>query len=677
MQNTPVANLKGVGAARAEALNKLGITTYGDLLLLHPRGYLDYANRSFAGTVQHGDMAAVQLLIHTPPRQIRPRKGLQMTVVAGSDETGAVQITWFNQPFRMQQITVGEQYVFCGRVDTRHGKKLINPDIYKALPGVLPVYPLRQGLSQKQLQYYIRQALDACLPSIEETLPETLCKQYGLCGRKQALHDVHMPPDRIHAEQAMRRLAFEDTLLYMVAISMLKSERAGERGIAYRTAEAKNRIKTAFPFALTEAQQRVVGEIAADMEKPAPMNRLVQGDVGSGKTVLAIFAMLVAQSNGKQAALLAPTELLAQQHYQTLTGVFGENVVLLKGSMKKSERDAAYHKIASGEVSCIVGTHALLQEQVAFHDLGLVITDEQHRFGVRQRATLPERAKNSAVSGMPDMLIMSATPIPRTLAMLLYGDLSISIVNGMPPGRMPVVTRYVPENKREDMYRYLAEESRKGNQAYVVCPLVEQSEAMEETRSAAEVYQELNRLLPGIRIGLLHGRMASAKKTEALQAFRDGALDMIVATTVVEVGVDVQNATAMVIENAERFGLAQLHQLRGRVGRGSKRSYCFLLSESESEVAKQRLEVLTKTNDGFAVAQKDLELRGPGEFLGTRQHGLDEFSAMQMAGNMDILLMAQKAAEDVMAHHREAEYQAVYESAKVIYERRMKNTSPN
>lgn len=671
MLQESVAMLKGVGASRAAAFERLSIRTLSDLLYFMPREYQDFSAVREAGSLMHGELAALRLTIVQEPRLLRPSRGLQLVAATAQDETGRLQLVWYNQPYRKNQIRAGQTSVFCGRADRSRGLKLVNPAVMDEPPGILPVYPLVQGLSQYQVRDAVEKALRRAEGAITDTLPDAFRAQHGLVGLRQAICNVHFPKDMPSLADARRRLSFEDMLYYLLAIALLKRERLGRAGIAYDIVGIREDFIGGLPFPLTGAQERVLKEIEADMGRERPMNRLIQGDVGSGKTVLAFYALLVAAKNGYQGALMAPTEILALQHYTHLQSLCGDSVCLLRGGMGKKERESVYARIQSGEALVAVGTHALLQSGLAFNKLGLVITDEQHRFGVRQRAQIANKSEK-----MPDVLIMSATPIPRTLAMLLYGDLDLSVLDELPPGRRPVMTRLVPEERRDDMYRFVQKQAQEGRQAYVVCPLVEHSDAV-EVKSAQEVYEELAGLLPDLSIALLHGRMAAAKKEQTIEAFRRGELQVLVSTTVVEVGVDVPNATVMVIENADRFGLAQLHQLRGRVGRGASQSFCFLLGDTAGEVAAKRLETMTKTNDGFLIAQRDLELRGPGEFLGTRQHGMDELHAAQMATDMDVLFEAQRAAQSLMEAGETLENASIFTRAWELYRLRMREIANN
>ncbi len=671
MLTTPVSVLKGIGASRADALHKLSVHTVEELLYFLPREYRDYSVLKTVSGLVHGEFAAIRLQVVQEPQLVRPSRALQLVTARAQDETGHMQVVWFNQPYRKNALHAGQFKVFCGRVDTSRGVKLMNPSVSDEPPGILPVYPLVQGLSQHQVRDAVGRALELSFTHLKETLPDSLLSRYGLCGIKEALLNVHFPKDQGSLSEARRRLSFEDMLYYLLAIGLKKQARAQKEGVAYQTRGIRQAFIKGLPYAPTGAQQRVLTEIEEGMQSPRAMNRLIQGDVGSGKTILALYAIRVAAENGYQSAMMAPTEILAQQHYRQLVSQHRDTVCLLCGGMKKKERDEAYRKIENGEMKVVVGTHALLQSGLVFHRLGLVVTDEQHRFGVRQRAQLVNKSEKT-----PDVLIMSATPIPRTLAMLLYGDLELSVLDELPPGRKPVLTRLVPEEKREDMYRFIERQVMEGGQAYVVCPLVETSEQM-EVRSAQDVYEELCGMLPETRIALLHGRMAAIKKEEAIASFREGKTDVLVSTTVVEVGVDVPNAAIMAIESAERFGLAQLHQLRGRVGRGLKQSFCFLLCGTGGEAAKTRLETMVKTNDGFVIAQRDLELRGPGEFFGTRQHGADELSAAKIAANMDVLFEAQRAADAVLTAGKTTDTAAILMRAQTLYETRMREIANN
>ena len=640
--NDPITSLKGIGPRKAESLGRLGLFSLKDLLYFFPRGHRDYSVPTYIMGARHGDEGAFELVVRTEPKLARIRRGLDITTAKAYDQSGEITLTWYNQPYRKGSISAGDKIVACGRVDRSRGAKLINPALYRELPGILPVYPLTTGITQTVLRDAVRAALDGCIGGIEETLPKDILAEYNLMGIADALKNIHYPSDMEAVRGARRRLAFEDMLLFRLMLSMMQRD-LPKRTLRINLEGVKDEFLSLLPFSPTNAQLRAMEDIAGDLRKDTLMNRLLQGDVGSGKTAVAMFAMFAAARNGRQAAIMAPTEILAAQHYATLCRVFGESdVAFLKGGMKKAQREAEKARIASGEAGYIVGTHALLQGDVKFCDLGMVITDEQHRFGVGQRAAIGAKGQQA------DVLIMSATPIPRTLSLILYGDLSVSNLDELPPGRKPVLTRLVPEHKREDMYRFIEEQTKAGYQAYVVCPLVESSDSLEGVQSAEELFAELKELLD-VPIGLLHGQMSPTQKEKAAASFRSGETKVLVATTVIEVGVDVPNATIMAIENADRFGLAQLHQLRGRVGRGSEKSYCFLLSRGSGETAEERLKTLVRTGNGFDIAEKDLEMRGPGEFLGKRQHGLNEFAAASLALDVDALQAAQKAADAILS----------------------------
>ena len=636
-----ITSLKGIGPRKAESLGRLGLFSLKDLLYFFPRGHRDYSRPTYIMGARHGDEGAFELTVRTEPKLARIRRGLDITTAKAYDQSGEITLTWYNQPYRKGGISAGDKIVACGRVDRSRGVRLVNPAVYRELPGILPVYPLTAGVTQAMLRDAVRAALEGCIGGIEETLPGEIRAEYSLMGIADALKNIHYPSDMEAVRGARRRLAFEDMLLFRLMLSMMQREMP-KRTFKMKLDGIREEFVSLLPFPPTNAQLRAMDDIAGDLGGKTLMNRLLQGDVGSGKTAVAMFAMFAAAKNGRQAAIMAPTEILAAQHSATLRRTFGEgSVAFLRGGMKKAEREREKARIASGEAKYIVGTHALLQGDVEFFDLGMVITDEQHRFGVGQRAAMGAKGRQT------DVLIMSATPIPRTLSLILYGDLSVSDLDELPPGRKPVATRLVPEHRREDMYRFIEEQARAGFQAYVVCPLVESSDSLEGVQSAEELYGELKDKL-SVSVGLLHGQMSPAQNEKAAAAFRAGETKVLVATTVIEVGVDVPNATIMAIENADRFGLAQLHQLRGRVGRGSERSYCFLLSRGSGEAAEERLRTLVKTGNGFVIAQKDLEMRGPGEFLGKRQHGLNEFAAASLALDIDALQAAQKAADAIL-----------------------------
>ena len=671
MLSQGLTTIKGIGPRRAETLGRLGLFSLRDLLFYAPRDYLDYSRESFACALKQGAPCAVRVRLIAQPKLARIRKQLNILTAAACDETGKLTLVWYNQPFRKQTLKAGDVVYACGRADLARGIRLVNPNLYAELPGIVPVYALPKGVSQKVFRDTVRAVLDTCSSNIEETLPDEIISHYGLCPLPTALCELHFPTNADTLRVAKRRLSFEDMLVYTLMIDLIREERKGMGGISFKTEGLRERFLKLLPFVPTNGQLSIMKEIERDMEKGEPMNRLIQGDVGSGKTILALYAMFIAVQNGYQAALMAPTEILALQHFTSVSRIFGSDAAILKGAMKKSERDEAYRRILSGEAKAVVGTHALITESLAFSKLGIVVTDEQHRFGVHQRAAISNKGERT------DVLIMSATPIPRTLSLILYGDLDVSVLNELPPGRQGVKTSVVPREKRDAMYRFLDEQAVRGEQSYAVCPIVEKNEQIAEAESAEDLYEELKEKL-NARVGLLHGQMKNADKEQAMLSFINGETDVLVCTTVIEVGVDVKNATVMTIENAERFGLAQLHQLRGRVGRGSKTSYCFLLPSDEEKASSERLSAMTSTNDGFLIAEKDLQMRGPGEFLGERQHGLTGLEAARFAADMQVLNEAREAAGLILSNRalREA-CEPLVHLAKNRLEKKWKTIAPN
>ncbi len=645
---SPVTDLRGVGPARAAALQRLGIFTLYDLLAYFPRDYEDRTNPVEIAQLQPGVPACFEALVVSQPVLRRIGKGRDVTNLTVADETGKLTLHYFNQPYIKTQLHYGQSYYFYGTL-LEHGMQMANPAFEESgRPGtvtnrLLPVYPLTAGLSNRTLCACIRQAFSAA-GALPELLPETVREQYGLCGVTEAYTSVHAPESWDALQRARKRLVFEEFFIFSAGLAVLRASRTELHTIPYDTA-CMDAFFRALPFRLTGAQSGAIDQILRDLSSGHVMNRLVQGDVGSGKTMVAAAACFCAVKNGKQAAFMAPTEILAEQHEKTLSallGPLGVHVLLLTGAKTPAQKRAAREKIASGESQLIVGTHALISTGVEFHALGLVVADEQHRFGVAQRTRLTEKGD------APHLLVMSATPIPRTLALIAYGDLDVSVIAELPPGRRPVETFLVSEALRERLNGFIRKQCAGGHQVYVVCPAVEDGE--ENTMKSAEGWAQTLRdeTFPELRVGLVHGRMKSAEKDAALSAFRAGDYDILVATTVVEVGVDVPNATLMVIENAERFGLSQLHQLRGRVGRGSAQSYCVLVSGTKNEETKKRLQALCKTTDGFKIAEQDLALRGPGDFFGSRQHGLPLLKVASLQMDLETLRDAQQAAAAVI-----------------------------
>ncbi len=656
-----LANIRGIGPARLRALNDAGLYTARDLARFLPRDYRDLTAPAPLGELRPGEAAAVRVRVAGEARQVRAKK-LLITKVFVTDGVDVVPAVWYNQPWLKDQLTPGRELLLYGKAERVRGAlQLVSPTIEREA-ALIPVYRQVPGVPPKALRAAIEAALEACDASWPEDLPESIRRRYDLSERNFALRSAHFPASREALAAARRRLAFEDLLLYQVALGLMRD--SGREGVRLEFDDAAiEAFWSRLPFAPTGAQRRVLAEIAADLRAPKAMARLVQGDVGCGKTAIAFAAIRLACGCGYQAAMMAPTEVLARQHYdgaRALLEPMGLRVGLLTGSLTAKQHRLAHEAIRSGAWDVVIGTHALITDGVEYRRLGLVVTDEQHRFGVRQRAKLGEKGD------APNVLVMSATPIPRTLALILYGDLDISVVDELPPGRKPVATRIVPEAKREGLYGFLRAEVRRGRQAYVVCPLVEESEAV-DARPAEEVYEDLRiHRLPDLRVELVHGRMRSAEKDAVLERFRAGEADVLVSTTVIEVGVNVPNATIMVIENAERFGLAQLHQLRGRVGRGSEASWCFLMAEPSD-----RLRFLASTADGFRIAQKDLELRGPGELFGTRQSGAIAEGVSLMGSDAVLIRDTHELARELLAEPQRPDAAQVIALARERFADRM------
>ncbi|MDD2954971.1 MAG: ATP-dependent DNA helicase RecG [Oscillospiraceae bacterium] len=640
--DTDLRYLKGVGEKRAALYGRLGVFTLGDLLRHYPREYLDYSHPEPISAAPFGETCAVRARLVSKSGEQRIRKGLSLFKALATDDTDDLYLTFFHAKYTVAQLKEEEEYIFYGRMEGKFTHREMTAPLVLSPQGeeaFFPIYPLTEGLSSRAVSASVRQALTLLQGHIGETLPPQLLARFELCGLEEALRDVHFPPSQQALDRARRRLMFEELFTLSLALSQLKSNSHRQTGAPMSPVELSGFLGL-LPFSLTGAQRRAIEETCADLTRPSPMNRLIQGDVGSGKTMVAAAAIWFAAQNGYQSALMVPTEILAEQHYATLARLFhgsGLSVALLTGSMPLREKKLARERLAAGETSLVIGTHALIQEEVAFSRLGLVVTDEQHRFGVAQRTALSQ--KGSA----PHVLVLSATPIPRTLAFIVYGDLDVSVIDELPAGRLPVKTYLIDPAKRQRACGFIRKYLDEGRQAYIVCPLVEQTEESDPGLLAAEEYAEklAAREFSGYRVGVLHGRMKSAEKDRVMRRFAAGEIQLLVATTVIEVGVDVPNAVVMMIENAERFGLSQLHQLRGRVGRGDVQSHCILVSQS----AAPRLRAICRTTDGFAIAEEDLKLRGPGDFFGTRQHGLPLLKIADMAGDVALVKTTQEAAQ--------------------------------
>lgn len=642
--------LKGVGPAFAKKFEKLGIRTVRDLLLHYPRRYIDYTRPYTVAEAPYDVDCCVraEVLQKEPARRIRGGRTLYRVLAA--DDSGTLTLSWFNAAYAAENLVIGQSYYFEGRVGgTLTHREMLHPNVrtqaqVEAGP-LVPVYPSTEGLPSGRIARCVEAALSAA-DDLEDPLPPVLLTRYRMPSRAVAVRGIHAPHSEKEADAARRRLIFEELYILQLGIFLMRGHGREKTGAPMHPVDLEPFWRS-LPYAPTGAQRRASNEICADLCGLVPMNRLLQGDVGSGKTLVAAAAIWHAAQNGWQSAMLAPTELLARQHAATLADrlePFGVNVTLLVGGMKAAERRVALSAIADGRAGLVVGTHAVLTDSVQFKNLGLAIVDEQHRFGVRQRGLLAGKAKS------PHLLVMSATPIPRTLGLLLYGDLDISILDELPPGRKPIKTWFITGRKRRDMYGFLEKQIAAGHQVYIVCPAIEQNE-MDAGIQAVTTYYEQTAcpLLPGRRVGLLHGKLKSKEKDAVMSAFKSGELDVLVSTTVIEVGVDVPNATVMVIENAERFGLSALHQLRGRVGRGSADSCCILISDNEGKTVRERLSFLCHTQNGFEIAKYDLETRGPGDFFGEAQHGLPTLHVADLVQDTRTLHVAQEEAKALLA----------------------------
>jgi ATP-dependent DNA helicase RecG len=648
--------IKHVGPQRGVILQNMGITTAADLLYHFPRTYEDRSQFKQAKDLQHGERETIQGVV-VGSQTLKPRRGLNITKVAIDDGSSVVYGVWYNQAHVKKQLAQGTKVIVSGKVDRGYGVVQLNVDDFEVWEAgetlhtgrIAPIYTGSGKLNSRTLRMIIKGLLDSIIPGIKEFLPPSLLEKYRLMPLAQALQEIHFPPTLEAARLAKRRFIFEELFLLQLGLARLKGAfTKDKKGLVHlREAALVQEFSDCLPFQLTGAQERVLASVFKDMESPQIMSRLIQGDVGSGKTVIAALGLVKSVAGGYQGAMMAPTEILAEQHYQNLRQLLqplGITVGLLTGSITKKQKRDLLADIKAGLVGIVVGTHALIQEEVEFKTLGLIVIDEQHRFGVRQRGVLQQKGYN------PDVLVMTATPIPRTLALTLYGDLDLSVIDELPPGRKPVKTHWVSPNKAPGMYGFIREQVEQGRQAYVVCPLVEESEKvdLEAATTLAETWQQ--QVFPNLVIGLLHGRMKAQEKDGVMEDFRQGKIQILVSTTVIEVGVDVPNATIMVVKDAERFGLAQLHQLRGRVGRGEHQSFCLLISDTHSEEGMARLRIMEKSADGFIIAEEDLKLRGPGEFFGTRQSGLPDLKVADILRDAQVLEVAREEAFRLVAY---------------------------
>ncbi|MDP3786248.1 MAG: ATP-dependent DNA helicase RecG [Candidatus Omnitrophota bacterium] len=661
LNEIPVRYVKGVGPARAETLKRLEIETVEDLLYHFPRRYEDRSKFKPISQVKIGEYGTVKGEILTLGGH-RIGKGKSIFRVKVGDETGAIYAVWFNQPYMKNWFKSGDKIILYGKVEiykdvqitapefeiiTEEGKETIHTG------RIVPIYPLTEGLSNRGLRSIMKNALDKYLDEVDEALPSEIRARHKLLDLKQAIGNLHFPEAEALRQAAYERVVFDEFFILQLALALRKTKiKEADGGIAHKVGgELLGSFKMLIPFRLTDAQRKAIEDIEKDMASPKPMNRLLEGDVGSGKTIVAAYALVLTVQNGYQGALMVPTEILARQHFNNLNGLLrplGINIVLLTNAVIGESREEASRMVEDGTANIIVGTHALIQEGVKFKNLGLAVIDEQHKFGVDQRSSLKEKGSN------PDVLFMTATPIPRTLAMTLYGDLDLSVLDQMPEGRIPPKAYWVGEERRQGIYKFIAQEVSAGRQAFIVYPIIEKKKdkglparggSASGGKAATDMYEKFKReIFPKFKVGLVHGRLEDSEKERVMDDFKDGKVQILVSTTIIEVGIDNPNVSVMLIENPERFGLSQLHQLRGRIGRGNQRSYCILLSETESEQAKKRLKALISTTSGFNIAEEDLQIRGPGEFFGIRQHGLPELRYANLVSDVRQLEAARKEA---------------------------------
>lgn len=654
MLDIDIQYLKGVGPNRAAKLNKLNIFNVEDLLNYFPVKYEDRRTIKNINELSDNLKCLLKIKIFSKPTKNRLKKNMSIIKAIGKDETGFITITFFNQDFLMDKLLEGEAYYVFGVAKAAYGKfEMINPEIelcqndWKANK-VTPIYGLTYGLTNNELTKLMKLALETYYNKIENVLPNEISEEYKLISRKNAIKNLHFPENGRKYTLGKRTIAYEKLLIMQLGLFNIKSSlRDDSPGYEIKNTELSDKLIGSIPYKLTNAQLKVIEEIKNDMSLSKPMNRLVQGDVGSGKTVVAIYALLTAVNSGYQASMMAPTEILAMQHFDTINEYLSMadihiNVEFLSGSTKPKDKKEILEKLKIGEVDIIVGTHALIEDNVEFKNIGLVITDEQHRFGVRQRGKLSNKGNNT------DILVMTATPIPRTLALMFYGDLDISVIDEMPPGRQKIITNIVKSSDKEKTYEFIKKQIDEGRQVYIVAPLVDESENL-ELNSATEIFEELkSTYFSNYNLGLLHGKMANAEKEKVINKFYEGKINVLVSTTVIEVGVNVPNATIMLVLNAERFGLAQLHQLRGRVGRGKYQSYCILINESKTKRAAERMNILRSTNNGFIIAEEDLKIRGPGDFFGSRQHGLSKYDIQNIVNDVEIVQNVQQISKKIL-----------------------------
>jgi len=649
--NKDVKFIKGVGPARAKLLNSLGIFTLGDLITYFPRDYEDRGKPKDIAEVEDGEEVLIEAICVSKMMEKRIRKNMVIYKLSVRDETGLCHITWFNQKYLKNRFKLGETYKFFGKVQKRIGFIEMNSPVFddehtnKNTGKIIPLYPLTYNLSQNVIRQVMENALKEVKEELLETMPEYLLKEYNLDDINKAISSIHFPQNFEQYNKAKKRLVFEELLIMQLALLNLKTKYSvNKKGIEFDKNVKMSDVVEKLPFNLTKAQNRVLEEIDKDMESENPMNRLLQGDVGSGKTAVSIVAAYKAVKSGYQVAMMAPTAILSKQHlknFESILSQFDIKCELLVSGTPKKQKEDILNRLENGEIDILIGTHSLLEENVVFKNLGLAITDEQHRFGVRQRSVINSKGES------PDVLVMTATPIPRTLALILYGDLDISIIDELPPNRKKIDTFAVTKGMEARLNNFIKQQLDEGRQCYIVCPLVEESEEI-DAKSVLELFEKYKEIFAGYTVEYLHGKLRPREKDEIMERFKSGEIQILISTTVIEVGVDVPNSNIMIIENAERFGLATLHQLRGRVGRGSYKSYCILKYQGNSQNIKERMKVMTETNNGFIISEKDLELRGSGEFFGTRQHGLPELKIANLFEDIEMLKSIQSVAIKIM-----------------------------